>query len=399
MAGYIGNFPTAIPLASSDLADGLVTTAKLADSSVTAPKVKADLNFRNLIINGDMSIAQRGTSQASISSGGYYTCDRWRTKSDGSFGAFTQSQDTDVPTGQGFANSLKMDCTSTHTITANDALQIEHRLEGQMLQMLKKGTSNAESVTLSFWVKSNKTGTYIAELFDADNTRTINKSYTINSSNTWEKKTITYAGDTTGAFDSDNALSLYLIFWLGAGSTYTSGTLSTSWQARVNGDRAVGQVNLADSTDNNFWITGVQLEVGTSASDFEFLPHDVNLVRCQRYYQQLNQNGSNGWCTFSGVRNGTADVQNIGIPLPTPLRIGNPTVTKSSSSLMQAWDGDGYHITSSGGSGSMTVPVNSGNDTPYLMVNTNGFTGLDTGGSISWSIVLGTPSAEFDAEL
>jgi hypothetical protein len=204
------------------------------------------VGMKNIIINGDMSIAQRGTSQASISSGGYYTCDRWRTKSDGSFGVFTQSQSTDVPSGQGFAKSLKMDCTSTHTITANDALQIEHRLEGQNLQYLKKGTANAESTTVSFWVKSNKTGTYIAELFDSNNTRTINKSYTIDVADTWEKKTITYAGDTTGAFNNDNNLSLYLIFWLGAGSTYTSGTLSTSWQARVNGDRAVGQVNLAD---------------------------------------------------------------------------------------------------------------------------------------------------------
>jgi hypothetical protein len=235
-------------------------------------------------------------------------------------------------------------------------------------------------------------------LRDIDNNRTISQSYTISSANTWEKKTITFAGDTTGALGNDNAESLRCNFYLNAGSDYTSGTLQTSWGGRTNANRAVGQVNLADSTANEWYITGVQLEVGTSASDFEFLPYDVNLQRCQRYYQQLNQNGANGWCTFSGVRNGTADVQNIGIPLPTPLRIGNPTITKSSSSLMQAWDGDGYHVTSGGGVGSMTIGSNSGNDTPYLMFNTNGFTGLH-GGSISWSIVLGTPSAEFDAEL
>jgi hypothetical protein len=374
-------------------------TAALADGAVTTEKLVANVNFRNLIINGDMSIAQRSTSVASISTVGYYTIDRFKL-TDASSGTWTQSQSTDVPTGQGFATSLKMDCTTADASPGSgDSLVLQQLIEGQNLQYLKKGTSSAESTTLSFWVKSNKTGTYICELRDVDNNRTISQSYTISSANTWEKKTITFAGDTTGALGNDNAESLRCNFYLNAGSNYTSGTLQTSWGGRTDANRAVGQVNLADNTANEWYITGVQLEVGTSASDFEFLPYDVNLQRCQRYYQQLNQNGANGWCTFSGVRNGTADVQNIGIPLPTPLRIGNPTITKSSSSLMQAWDGDGYHVTSGGGVGSMTIGSNSGNDTPYLMFNTNGFTGLDTGGSISWSIVLGTPSAEFDAEL
>jgi hypothetical protein len=152
-----------------------------------------------------------------------------------------------------------------------------------MLQYLKKGTSSAESTTLSFWVRSNKTGTYIAELYDADNTRSISKSYTISSADTWEKKTITYDGDTTGALDNNNALSLSINFWLGAGTDYTSGTLATSWASATNANRAVGQVNLADNTSNEWYITGVQLEAGTSASDFEFLPHDINLSRCERY--------------------------------------------------------------------------------------------------------------------
>jgi len=139
---------------------------------------------------------------------------------------------------------------------------------------------------MSFWVKSAKTGTYICELFDVDNNRVICKSYTIDTANTWEKKTITYAGDTTGAFANSNGGSLRVIFWLLAGTGFTSGTLATSWETRNNADRAVGQVNLGDNTANNFWITGIQLEAGTTASDFEFLPYDVNLARCQRYYQK-----------------------------------------------------------------------------------------------------------------
>jgi hypothetical protein len=265
-----------------------VVSASITDSSVTDAKLSFNSNqFRNIIINGDMSVAQRATSQASITSSGYYTCDRWQT-SIGSMGTWTQSQSTDVPTGQGFAKSLKMDCTTANASpSSGNSLVLATNFEGQNLQYLKKGTSSAESTTLSFWVKSNKTGTYIAELMDNDNSnRHINNSYTISSADTWEKKTITFAGDTTGALDNDNANSFTISFWLGGGSNYTSGTLQTSWGSLTQANRAVGQVNLADSTSNEWYITGVQLETGT-ASDFEFLPVDVNLARCQRYFEKM----------------------------------------------------------------------------------------------------------------
>ena len=240
-------------------------------------------NFRNIIINGDMSQSQRSTSVSSLtSSSTYQTIDRYATEL-GSNGTWTQSQSTDVPTGQGFANSLKMDCTSTGS---GGYLHITQRFEGQNLQYLKKGTSSAESFTLSFWVKSAKTGTYIAEFRDIDNTRNISKSYTISSADTWEKKTITFDGDTSGAFGNDNGSSLELNLWLAAGSGNTSGTLQTSWGSQVAANRAVGQVNLGDSTSNDWYITGLQLEAGTSASDFEFLPFDINYKRCARYYQK-----------------------------------------------------------------------------------------------------------------
>jgi hypothetical protein len=262
---------------------GSVTNDMLAGSIATS-KISNLYPYRNLIINGDMSIAQRSTSVASISSVGYYTIDRFKL-TDASSGTWTQSQSTDVPTGQGFATSLKMDCTTADASPGSgDSLVLQQLIEGQNLQYLKKGTSSAESTTLSFWVKSNKTGTYICELRDIDNNRTISQSYTISSANTWEKKTITFAGDTTGALGNDNAESLRCNFYLNAGSDYTSGTLQTSWSGRTDANRAVGQVNLADSTANEWYITGVQLEVGTSASDFEFLPYDVNLNRCYRYY-------------------------------------------------------------------------------------------------------------------
>jgi len=259
----------------------------VADGSVTTADISGNINFRNIIINGDMSIAQRGTSATGLTGGAYNTADRFYLNM-GTAGTWTNTISTDVPTGQGFAKSFKLDCTTANaSLSAGSYMTVQQRFEGQNLQYIKKGTSSAESLTLSFWVKSNKTGTYIALLKDNDNGRDISKSYTISSADTWEKKTITFPGDTSGALDNDDGASLMVYFWLVAGSTYQSGSLQTSWNSTD--DSAVGQVNLADSTDNEWYITGVQLEAGTSASDFEFLPHDVNLKRCERYFQYYHE--------------------------------------------------------------------------------------------------------------
>ena len=240
------------------------------------------VNFRNIIINGDMSVSQRSTSK-STSSTGYHTIDRWNWQAD--YGTVTLSQSTDVPTGQGFSKSFKADVTSAGTVSSSGSVILRQKVEGQNLQYLKKGTSSAESTTLSFWIKSTKTGTYICELFDVDNTRQISKAYTVSSADTWEKKELTFDGDTTGAFGNDNANSLQIHWYLSAGSDFTSGTLSTTWTASTNGNRAVGQVDAQDNTSNNIYLTGVQFEAGSQASNFEFLPIDVNFERCKRYFQ------------------------------------------------------------------------------------------------------------------
>ena len=269
-----------------------VDLANQVENQLPQNLVANNLPFRNILINGDMSIAQRGTSTSGVTSPGYYACDRWRVGFD-TAGTWTISQDTDVPTGQGFAKSMKFDCTTANgSLSANSAFFLTQRLEGQNLQYLKKGTSSAESLTASFWVKSNKTGTYILMLDDIDNSRSFSKSYTINSADTWEKKTLTFAGDTTGTLDNDNARSFDVRWWFVAGTTYSSGTLNTSWNSNTNANLAVGQVNLADSTSNYINITGVQLEAGTTASDFEFLPFDTQLQRCQRYYESNYQYGT-----------------------------------------------------------------------------------------------------------
>lgn len=295
-----------------------VTDAGLDRSRIVTP----------IIINGDMSVAQRGTSASSKTTDGYYFVDRWKSVIT-SMGTWTFSQSTTVPTGQGFGYSSKWDCTvADASPAAGDRIFFKQSIEGQNLQMLKKGTSSAESVTISFWVRSNKTGTYIVEIYDHDNSRHINKSYTINSADTWEKKIITFAGDTTGTITNDNGQSLQISWWLGAGSTYTSGSLQTSWGSADNSKRAVGQVNLADSTSNEWYITGVQLEVGefdsTTIPSFPFESFENNLRRCERYTRRL---GDGLWGKASSTTN-----MIIQSPFFSPMR-ATPSISAITSAI------------------------------------------------------------------
>ena len=278
--------------------DATVTTAKLASNSVTYEKIGYNANqYRNIIINGDMNIAQRGTSFTGLTNGSSdYTVDRFRFNESGSMtSVFTFSQDTDVPSGQGFAKSLKIQNTtagSGHNVV--EAIQF---IEAQNLQYLKFGTSSAENLTLSFWVKCSETGTGNVSIYNLDATRQIAKNYTINSANTWEKKTLSIPGDTSGSFNNDNGAGLGIYFALAASSGYNGGTPG-SWGSYSDGLRGAGMtIDLTNSTSDNIYITGVQLEAGTTASDFEFLPVDVNLRRCQRYYflkATHNRGGSGG---------------------------------------------------------------------------------------------------------
>ena len=252
---------------------------------------------RNKVINGAMKIAQRSTSVASITSGDYYVCDRWKLGY-GTAGTWTLSQSTDTP--DNFGKSLKMDCTSANTsLSAGSNLQLIQQFEGQDLQDIQKGTSSAREVTVSFYVKTNKTGTYIVELMDHDNSnRHCSKSYTVSDTN-WNRYTLTFPADTTGTLDDDANKSFEVGFWLVAGSTFTSGSLQTSWGALSQSTRAVGQVNLADSTSNEWYLTGVQLEVGSQATAFEHRTAGEELALCQRYYFKFlegnNKEIAPGW--------------------------------------------------------------------------------------------------------
>ena len=310
-----------------------VTTAAITDSAVTDAKLSFNSNqFRNIIINGDMSQAQRGTSTSSVTTtDGYYACDRWYSQTD--TGTWTISQSTDVPTGQGFVNSFKMDCTSAGTSNA-DEVMIRSKHEGQNLQYLKYGTSSAEGLILTFWIKSNKTGNYYVAFVNNNSTqdRVVSFGYSIDSADTWEKKTITIPGDTSRSIEN-TVNEEFTIYWLfSAASAFTSGGVSNTWidysaSRFANSDLA----GLGGSTSDEVYMTGVQLEVGTAASDFEFLPHDVNLQRCQRYfeksYQMADAPGTSGSGGSYGLQFGGATANIDATIIMSTRKRATPTLT------------------------------------------------------------------------
>jgi len=241
---------------------------------------------KNIVTNGAMQIAQRATSStgAGAANNVYLTVDRWVVELGAtSAGRFTMTQTADGPSG--FANCMKIDCTTADTsIAAGEAFSIAHRIEGQDVQQLKKGTSDAEYITVSWYAKGTAK-TYGLEVHDADNSRNIHKLFTVSSS--WQKFTATFPGDTTGALDDDNAKSLHVAFWVHAGSTFTGGTLNTAWAANDNANRAAGIDSFFSSTDNELFITGVQLEIGSQATPFEHRSFGEELALCQRYFYMI----------------------------------------------------------------------------------------------------------------
>ena len=278
---------------------------------------------RNLFYNGAMQVAQRGTSVSSQYVSGYYTVDRWQWFSNATGARWDMSQDSDAP--DGFRNSWKITCSqSLATPAAGDYMQVSQRLEGFDVQHLAKGTSSSKELTLSFWVKSNVTGTYIARLFDDQNSRATHRAYTVSSSDTWEYKTLTFDADTVSAVDNDNTEGLRLTFWLASGTNYNSGTLATSWAAYSGANSAVGNVNLASAVNNYWQITGVQLEVGDKATPFEHRSYGEELALCQRYYYKPTATG--GISYLSHIYAGTQ--YRLTVPYHVEMR-ANPTVTYS----------------------------------------------------------------------
>jgi len=275
---------------------------------------------RNLITNGAMRVAQRGTSSTGVGgSSGYFTCDRWKITTDATAGRVTMTQESDGP--DGFANSIKLATTTADTsIAAGELFILGQSIEAQDLQQLKKGTSAAESVTVSFYVKANASATYVAELFDHDNSRNNTRAFTVGTD--WSRVELTFAADTTGALGDDNAAGMTFQIWLHSGSTYSGGTFSdNTWQSVTAANRYAGsKTSIFDSTSRTLFITGVQFEVGDTATPFEHRSYGDELAQCQRYlYKWSVDAGStyNFWATGYAYQSTTANI--IG-SLPVQMR-------------------------------------------------------------------------------
>jgi len=297
--------------------------AKSGDTLTNQPSGR-----KNIVTNGAMQVAQRGTSVTGIGNADIFaTCDRWEIQGS-SAGRLTMTQTADGPSG--FANCIKLDCTTADTsIAAGEYLILRQLFEGQDLQQIKKGTSDAELITVSFYVKASAAFNFNLELFDRDNTRGVSKLFATTTG--WVKHSITFPADTTGVFGDDNAHSLDLAFWLHAGATYTGGTLQTSWVSNTQANRAAGISSFYSSTDNNFFITGVQMEIGSQATNFEHRSFGEELALCQRYCQRFPAQDQADAGDFSFMcmgYNASTTEQEASFPLPVTMRI-EPTGTFS----------------------------------------------------------------------
>ena len=288
------------------------------------------LSDRNFVINGAFQVAQRATSVTGVTGDGYQAVDRFKTAIS-SAGTFTLSQAADGPAG--FSTCHKFDCTTAKSsLDAGNYILFFQTIEARNLQSLGFGSSGAKQITLSFYVKSNKTGTYIAELAlgDATNASNNSQAYTISSANTWERKTLTYAAQTVDVINNDSGEGMNIFFWLGAGSQWSSGTLNPNvWANTTSANRAVGQVNLADSTSNEWSITGVQLELGEQATPFEHRSFGDELRKCQRYYAvRENTAGSLKYYSQALQAYNTTSVYGVIADYPVTMRT-TPTVSQS----------------------------------------------------------------------
>ena len=347
---------------------------------------------RNMVINGAMQVAQRATSATGVgdTNGVYPTVDRFIFEAGNTAGRLTMTQET-ISDLSGFTKAIKLACTTADTsIAADEFLMLGQRFEGQDLQQLKKGTSDAEKVTVSFYVKGNANATYTLELRDNDNSRSNSQEFSVTTS--WNRVSMTFDGDTSGALDNDNALSLKCNIWLHGGSTYTGGThTSNTWHGTNNQRVGDNQTSFFDSTDRTFFVTGWQMEVGSQATPFEHRSFGEELALCHRYFQKLAH--ANGDLEVgSGYETSNSQV-NIHYQYYGGQMRANPTISDTSVS-------EGYRFLSgtSEDNRKTTIPIANqiGNKTCQFVNNQDTVTGGD---GARFFLNASTAQISFDAEI
>ena len=331
-------------------AGNVTSTGNLTVSGDFVPS--APLSNRNIIINGAMQVAQRGNGPATATGGaGYYqTADLMndfdncvaanvtRETTNGVLGTETGNTFNDV-----FPYSWKWASNGTvSSIPASDRVIFRYRIEGHNVQHLAKGSSVAKPITLSFWVKSSLTGNLQVNVCDRTNTRHIGATYTISAANTWEKKVITFAGDTTGALTNDNGNQLELEWWLTSGTTYSGGVVPTTWRTNAANERDHGgTIDYVGGSGRTWQITGIQLELGSNVTPFEHRSYADEELRCMRYFLDCSDQGAMGraYMTHGNSHNGSSFNSGEGMftyTYPVPLRTGDITFT-----AIGTWNGSG----------------------------------------------------------
>jgi hypothetical protein len=365
-------------------------------------------NAKPLIINGDMQIAQRGTSFTHANSNNNeFPVDRFQFVL-GSIGEYTSTQESlssGAAYNAGFKKAARIDTTSAvSSPDAGDYFWFQYIMEAQDCLVFKKGTSSAEKMTVAFWVKSNKTGTGQLTVKDSDNDRQVAGTYTISSADTWEHKVINLPADTSGAMNNDNGAGFRFEWWLGAGSSYSGGAVPTAWEARADGDRGVSTLAINDNTANDWAITGIQVEVGefssTTLPPFQFESFADNLARCHRYCYVMGASANaedQGQITIgSGLvrSSGSAKFTDICGTYPQPLRT-LPSLTQVGGDLADVFcykdDGTSADPTS----------ISVGRNTISLILTNNMGTssGLSAGDATFQQCVENDTKLVFDAEL
>ena len=320
------------------------------NGTITANAVTPSVNMKNRIINGNMSVDQRnaGASVTIDQTGGTYTLDRWYGRDD-SDGAYSIQQVSDAPAG--FTNSLKVTITTTDSsLSASQYGFIGQWIEGFNTADLNWGTANAKTVTLSFWVKGSVTGQFGGSITNSAQNRSYPFSFTISAANTWEQKTVTITGDTTGTWLATNGAGIGVIFAVGIGSNFLD--TANIWTGNFEMS-ATGQTNLYATSGGTLQFTGVQLEVGSTATSFDYRHYTTEFQLCQRYYQKSVQNGSTSYPSSDGYSRGM-------YLFPVRMR-ATPTMTftdagSGGSKIGDSIGADGFYVTygSLGASGAGT---------------------------------------------
>jgi len=319
------------------MAYGTINTDKLVGSSGGTLSPDSGV-FRNRIINGAMVIDQRnaGASVTPANGANTYTVDRWAGYANQSSKYTVQQNAGSVTPPAGFRNYLGATSSSAYSITSSDIFLLRQSIEGFNTADFNWGTANASTVTLSFWVRSSLTGTFGGSINNDSGNRFYPFSYTISAANTWEQKSVTIAGDTTGTWYTTNSGGLWLNFSLGTGSSnlQTAG----SWTAS-SAYGATGQTNLVGTNGATFYITGVQVEKGSTATSFDYRPYGTEFALCQRYYQNLLLFAGNSGGALSVIRaSSSAGASESNINIQGPTMRTNPTATAvaGSSNILYA---------------------------------------------------------------